>query len=144
MAKITKRALWGYSPEAVERLLERMKAEHESACLGMRRRIDELEGEREALRARIERLRLEMEAPAPDADMAKRLLDAHFEATADVLTAKAQLNDSTMHRERLERYVVERQAALLSEVKAKLARVADAEPTRSFFIPDGEAETESH
>ncbi|HUC91830.1 MAG TPA: hypothetical protein VMS09_07365 [Paenibacillus sp.] len=125
MAKVKKRALWGYSPESVEQAVARCKELHEANCADLRKDMERLERECSELTAKIARLRAESESPEPDEDMARQLLDEHYAATANVMEAQTAYRETLDRQKEIERWVIERQQSLLSKVKNQLIAVSE-------------------
>ncbi|WP_309120793.1 hypothetical protein [Paenibacillus sp.] len=121
MIKVTKRSLWGYEPDSVERAVARLNADHEAACSVLRSELDRLKREHTELEKTVARLRRELEAPDRGEEMAKQLMEVHFAATEDVLEAKRMRDLSAARMKSDEAVVAERQESALSRIKAELS-----------------------
>ncbi|TLS52042.1 hypothetical protein FE782_11770 [Paenibacillus antri] len=120
MIKVTKRSLWGYDPDSVERATARLNADHEAACSALRSELDRLRLEHAEWEKAVARLRRELEAPDRSVEMAKQLLEEHYAATEEVLEAKRMYDDSMARMKSDEAVVAEKQESALSRIKSEL------------------------
>ncbi|HZG88378.1 hypothetical protein [Paenibacillus sp.] len=131
MTRVTKRALWGYSPKSVEDAIEQSKQSHEALNSGLVTQLQTLERECAELRAEIDRMRAELAAPERGDALAKELLEEHMAATMQVQEATERYEAAMAKHRELETLLLERQQSMVSDMRKRLQDVAEKAEQRS-------------
>lgn len=130
MPKITKRALWGFSPESVDETVRELQAAHEEQMQRLHEELAELTASNETMRAEIANLS-EAERLGTDEHVASLLLQAHLEHTKHVFQLYEELEQmeqkqaevlevSHLHRETVFQEVLEKLKQLETNLQQRV------------------------
>jgi hypothetical protein len=122
MVKIKKRAIWGYSFESVEKLALEIQSNHKATCVILQEELEQLKQEHAVWREKQELLQISNQESEQDQEMAKQLLDAHYDATVKVNEAKQQLLRLTDDLVKIKDTALDRREKLMSQMNANLKK----------------------